>query len=276
MSSNLTRTLYGSSLQTTQFAQLPFDMKANTTLNEKFGIQSGVAPAAGQMPKVGFYCIGNGGHAYQTGAGGIPILTVVPHVATDAALYQHLPFVLRAIGSDLTPTQQQAYALRKIITVNSLQYIAYYLKRLPTNAAVVELQIETITNGVPTITEFVPSSANLNPTPPNLGGGSNPLLSQFALCSSLLPMILTADECQELLNAATILYGDPNYAIISEMGICSGVDKTVTIEGGATFNEAIAVQICSHLATFHAITYTATGVNSNLNLGTNDPLLVVS
>ena len=276
MTSNVVRSVYGSALQSSQFAGLPFNMLPFTTLNEKFGIQAGVAPQAGDLPVVNYFCIGKGGHKLQTGTDGTELINPVPHVSTDAALYDHIPFVLRPVASDLTALQQASYGLRKIITVNGAQYVAYYLKRLVTSSAVVSINLQTINDGVTTTTQFVPTAANLSPVAPVLDNtGSNVLTSEYAVCQALLPMSFTADECTELLNACTILYGSPSYAIISEIGLCSGQDKVITLAGGASFNEVIAVQIAAFISAFHAIQYTATGISGNYNLGTNEPLLVL-
>ena len=51
MTSPVTRSAYGSALQSTQWPGLPFNLLANTTLNEKFSINPGVAPANGTTPK---------------------------------------------------------------------------------------------------------------------------------------------------------------------------------------------------------------------------------
>ena len=45
----ITRTIYGSQLQTSKLMGIPHVFAPNTTLNEKFDIQSGVYPAAEQQ-----------------------------------------------------------------------------------------------------------------------------------------------------------------------------------------------------------------------------------
>jgi hypothetical protein len=277
MTTITTRTVYGSALQTTQFAGLAFNMLPNTTLNEKFSVQSGVTPPNNKIPTVGYLAIGNGGHTVQTGSGGLPLIKPIQHVATDGALYNHLPFVLRATNNDISPTERAKYGLRKTVTYGGVQYIAYYLKRLVLDSAVVDISLQTINNGVTTTTEFVPSSGNLSPTPPVLDSqGSNSLTSQYGVVSATLPITFTADECTELINAATIVYGSPDYAIISEMALVSGVDKTVTITGGASFLEVVAAQCAAFINAFHVIEYTATGLSGNYGLGTNEPLLILA
>lgn len=270
------RTIAGSMLQTAQHPNLPFTPLPYTTLNEKFQINQGVTPSAGVLPSVGYFCIGNKGHQLQSGTGGVALAANVPHVSTDAALYQHLPFILRATSNDIDVTTRTKYALRKQITVNGQNYYAYYLKRLDKSAASVSATINTITNELVTNSvAWNPTSANLSPTPPVIVNGQNALTSQYGIVSAPIPMNFTATECTELLNAATILFGDPAYAIISEIGLCSGVDYSVTLPGGVAFNEAIAVQITAFVQAMQFVQANAGGITSTLNVGTQDPLLVL-
>ena len=273
---NITRTANGSALQTILFNGIPFDLIPFTTLNEHFNILSGQAPASGVIPKATYFCIGNGGHQLATGTGGVALIEEVPHLATDSGLYSYLPFILRAINNDIPAATQAAYAMRKQITVGGQQYFAYYLKRIPTSGSVVGLTLETVSNGTTTSVAFTPTASNLAPTPPVINNsGVNVLASQYANVSATMPMVFTQQECTELLNAATILYNDPAYAIISEIGICSAVDYSITLSTGVSFMEAIAVQICSFINTMHVIQYTATGINGSYQVGSNDPLLVL-
>ena len=273
---NITRTAYGIALQTQLFSGLPTPLIPFTTLNEKLQINQGVAPAAGQTPTATYLCIGNGGHSIATGTNNIPLINQVQHEATDAALYNMLPFVLRPINNDIDSGYQANFALRRTETYNGAQYYAYYLRRIPTAGAVTTMLLQTTSNGVTTSTPFTPSSANLNPTPPVINSsGVNVLTSQYINVAATLPLTFTQQDCTELLNVANVIYGDPSYAIISEMGICSGVDYPTSLSSGNSFNEAIAVQITSFIATMHLIQFTATGINASYVVGSNDPLLVL-
>lgn len=282
---NVVRTVYGSALQTTQFCNLPFSLQQNTTLNEKFGVQSGVVPSS--TPTVKYYCIGNGGHSFSSGTNNIALVQSLEHLATDAALFSHLPFVLRATNNDLDATTAAKYALRTVITVGTTPYIAYYLKRLDFSAATVQTQVQTQTSTgsgaslsvTSSNSTFTPSAANLSPTAVQLTtNGVNALAGTYALVSATVGMQLTAAECQEILNAATILYGSPQYAVISEIGLCSGVDKSVPLStgSGVFFNEAVAVQVCSFVSTFHSVYASQTGISGTLQLGSAEPMITVS
>lgn len=272
-----TRTVYGSRLQTMQFSKLPFSTEQNTTLNEKFGVLAGVNPNVGEYPAARYYAIGNGGHKLATGTGGIPLTEDNQHLSTDAALYKHLPFVLRATNNDISNAEQQKYGLRKQITVGGQPYFAYWLKRIPTDEAVVSTLIQTVNGDTVTTAAFVPTPDNLDPIPPVLNPDQVNLLSgQYADVSATLPLILTAAECTELLNAAETMYGDPKYAIISEVALCAGVDYPITLPNSNTMNEVIACQVMAFFNSMHVIQSMAAGINGTFDVGTNEPLLILN
>lgn len=270
------RTALNSYLQTTLLLNTPFVLAPNTTLNELYGIQASVQPI--RTPTLGYFAIGNGGHRVTVGVNGIPLTNPIQHSAEDSALYNGLPFVLRPISNDIDTVSQANYALRRIETHAGNQYIAYYLKRLPLSTVIPVMQITSVTNGVKTTTSFVPTSANLNPTPPALSNtGVNLVSGDYVAASAEVDISLTANDVSELLNVATIIYGDPNYAIISEIALCSGVDKVVqsaTYNNALIpFNEAIAVQCLSFVNCMFALAFNNSGVDLLLNCGATEPLM---
>jgi hypothetical protein len=282
----ITRTAYGGFLQTTQLTGRPFTLVPNTTLNEKWGVQAGIIPPAPSVPFLDYFVIGNGGHKWS------PVTTPsgqvigkpepVQHMATDAALYSQIPFVLREPANDLTPAQMAAYRLRIPQVFNGTNYIAYYAKVFDYTGVAPAMNLTTVnSDGSTTVTPFVPDSSNLNPTPPDLSStGVNVVTGQYVTSSAKLPLNLTANDQQELLNVANIMYGDPELAIISEIGLCSGWDKTVAAGGSGqpTFNytEAIAMQIVSFFNSFYAMEYADNGIQVLLDVGATEPLLKIA
>lgn len=274
---HVTRTVYGSYLQTCLKLRIPHTIPAYTTLNEKLGIQSGVTPAPGVYPSVKYFCIGNKGHTSQIGADGIGLNIAAQHRATDAALFNQIPFVLREAANDLTTTERANYGLRREESHGGVTYIAYYLRRIDMTGVEAEMQYRTNTNGTIVVTPFVPTADNLNPTPvliPSEGSGT--VSGDYVTVTSEVDISLSAWEVAELLNVAEVIYGDTSYAIISEIGLCSGVDKAVTITPSVgvpfNFNEVIGVQISSHIAVMNLVKYSNSGITRILGLGTNDPL----
>lgn len=272
------RTIWGSYLQSCELLGITHDVKEFTTLNEKFAIQSGVAITPGTYPKVQYFCIGNGGHQMTMGADNIPLTKINQHKATDAALFKHLPFVLRTVDNDLTATQRANYALRKEEIFNGTTYIAYYLRRIDMTGVISEIDYRSVLNGVITSTVYVPSIGSLSPTPAVINNtGVNVLAGDYITTTAMVTVAFTPEEIAELLNVANIIYADENYAIISEIGLCSGADKVINIisasGGNFNFNEAIGVQIISFISSMHIAKYTTQGIEKFLDIGCNEPLV---
>ncbi|WP_233874912.1 DUF7208 family protein [Paraburkholderia adhaesiva] len=273
------RTAWGAYLQTCLLQNLPFTMMANTTLNEKFGVQAGVAPSPGILPSQRYYCIGNGGAGVTAGADNVALSQPLQHQATDAALFNHLPFIMRPVSADLAAAQMAQYALRQVITWNSVVYACYFLRRIDFTGVGVELDMVTVSNGVSTITPYVPDASNLNPQPPTPANGSINILSgDFITAAAIVKLSFSAQDVTELLNCANIIYGDPRYAVVNEIGLVSGIDKVVNVPvsgGSFNMNEVICAQICSFFNTYQAMNYQNGGVNINLSVGATEPLFVL-
>lgn len=275
----ITRAAIGSLLQTNLLTGRPFQKIDNTTLNEKFGIQKDNVPPAGTMPFLNYFTIGNGGHKFSVGSNGIGIPDPVQHRTRDMALYNHIPFVLREPANDLSPAQMANYRLRTLVTYNGITYVAYYAKVFDYTGVSAQMFLLTINDdGSSTMVPFVPDSSDLNPTPPDLSNtGVNVTTGQYVVVSEKLPLKLTPDDVKELLNVANIIYGDPAYAVISEIGICSGVDLRVTGGGTGqptfTYLESIATQIVSYFNTFYSMQYADDGIDILLEIGATEPML---
>lgn len=276
---NIVRTIYGAALQATMLTGTPLVIKPNTTLNEKFGIQDTHVLNNQDMPRLRYATVGNGGHTWRAGADSIPIPETAQHSPWDAALFNHLPFVLREVTQDLTPVEVERYAMRRIETHGGVDYAAYYLRRLPLVGVMTEMEMHSVLNDVTTTTPFIPTSSNLDPVPVDLDeGGANVTTGDYLTASSKLAFVLDAFDVAELLNVARVLYQDEGYAIISEIGLCSGVDKLVLVttpSGGFNFTESVATQVITHISTFIPLKFTSTGVNMLFDVGATEPLLVL-
>lgn len=273
----ITRTIYGSLLQTVKLLGLPFSKKTNSTLNEKFGIQADAVPSISDMPNVQYYVIGNGGHRMSVGTDGIAKPEPIQHRATDAALFHHLPFVLREPQNDLAAADRANYGLRREETWNGLRYIAYYLKRIPLSTVVADMEYKSVQDGNTITSPFAPDSSNLNPTPPALSpSGVNVVTGDYTTATAKVSLALTAADVTELLNVAKVIYDDEDYAIISEIGLVSGVDKVITTTGvGAatiSFNEVICAQVVSHINTFFPLRFSSNGTEILLDVGSTEPM----
>ena len=274
----ITRTIYGSQLQTSKLMGIPHVFAPNTTLNEKFDIQSGVYPAADIPPDLKYIAIGCGVHQAITGADGIPYISPLNHRASDAALFRHIPFILREVNNDLSPSQRAKYALRKLETHNSRNYVAYYLKRLDLAGVRPEMQYSEVIDGVKTTIPYEPTSANLNPVPPALANtGVISTDGNYLSCTASIPIVLDANDALELMEVARIIYGNELYAVISEIGLCTGVDKTVDGPGAGgntiSYMEAIGVQVASHVTAYYSMSFSNQGITARIDLDATEPLI---
>ena len=270
---NSNKTIYCRKLETAMLLGVPYKALANTTLNEKFNILVNNKPI--NYPTLKYYAIGVGGNDIIEGNVGY---TYSEHNSTHATLFNHVPFILREITNDISATERAKYGLRRKEIFNGVTYIAYYLKRLPLSNVVPDMEYITVNDGVQTVNVFSPNSSNLNPTPPDLSNtGVNLVSGDYVAASAKMNIDLSSSDVAELLNVANVMYGDSSYAIISEIALCTGVDKTVQSPGAnnsmINFNEAIAVQVASFINTFYALEFTNSGAEIALDIGICEPLL---
>lgn len=277
MAEKTTRTLYGMLLQTCAHLRIPFVVAPNTTMNELLNIQANQVPDLNTYPTLGYLSFGNGGMAADASSDGTLIMTPKVFKATNAAPYNPIPLILRPIGNDLDPALRAKYALRRIETRNNVSYIAYYLKRLDMTNVVAGMFLTTVVNGVKNTVPYVPDSSVLHPTPPVI---SNPGVitadGTYVSASAPLDIVIDATDTEELMNVFNIIYNNPMAAIISEMALCSGVDKTVPVTdpGGSQFNmtEAIAVQVNDLVNIGAPLMFNSDGVKFSIDIGATEPL----
>ena len=272
----IVRTIYGARLQTALMRQIPLVIESFTTLNEKLGILAGTVGAPGTYPKVGYVAIGNGGHSLTVGSDGIPRMKNLQHEAFDPVLFRQLPFVLRQLEDDIQPAERARYALRKEIDIEGVTYIAYYLRRIPSDEASISCKLKRMVNGVRTSSPFIPTADNLTPSPVVASNsGVNVLTADYITCESPMSVSFSAADVEELLKAVEIIHGDRDAAIISEMALCSGIDKTISVSstsGPFNFTDAIQVQVVTHIACGHLMMNASNGMEKILDVGSNSPL----
>lgn len=274
----VTPTIYGTYLQTAKKMNLPFTLLANTTLNEKFGVQSGVLPNAGQMPGMRYLAIGNLGHSTVKAEDGSDETVPIMHRATDAGLYGQIPFVLREANNDLPVHERRRYAMRVSEIHDGRNYYAYYLRRIDMTGVVPQLQRVEIVDGIATVTPFTPTTDNLNPKRPKVPNTGLILGSSSSeSASAVVTVELGPDDVREIVEAHQIRTGSTRSPVISELALVSGVDKEVpgNVGGGGsfTYDEVIAAQINVHISTYHAVGYATNGATFTLDVGGVEPTL---
>lgn len=276
------RTVYGAYLQTCQLMGIPFVLAPNSTLNEKFLASQNIALNSQDMPKMQYVAVGNGGHRMQvSGNSALQVPVPIMHRTTDAALFNHLPFVLRPQANDLTPAERARYGIRVAETHDSEDYFAYYLRRIDLTGVQAEQQIKHVEAGTTSTLPFVPTLDNLSPEPPlTPPGGSIPTTGDYAVASARVTFVLDEFDIAELKNVSLVLEGSEDFAIISEMAMVSGVEKVVSAQDylGANFNfnEIIAAQCVAHLTgMFHVLKGTSNGITTIFDTGATEPLWLI-
>lgn len=272
------RTIYAAHLQTAKLLDKPFTVLENSTLNQKFNVYPNEMPGIGAYPKLAYIGIGNKGATYDVGQGNYVLTTPIPHLARHASLYNHIPYVVRPAGDDLTPGERLLYRMRVPLTVGGENYFAYYLRVFDMSAVTPAVELRNVSDGVISNTPFVPELSDLTPEHPTL---SNNLLNtadgDYLVSTAKVVFTLTQQDITNIREAAQILYGDPRYAVINEIAVCTGIDKIVSGQlGGTTINytESTVTQIAAYISQYHALTSSSSEVKIGLNVGSVEPLLV--
>ena len=277
MSEIFRRTGYGALLQTNMVMGLPVTIPASSTLNEKLSIQSTASLGINEVPKMRYLTLGIKGARHTVGADSIPLLDLIQHLPTDAASYMMFPFAMRAVDDDFTPSERNLYCLRRVETISGADYAVYYGIRLDMTNVVPKLVKKTILNNVTTAVDFFPSSENLNPVPPPIPpAGTIPLEGEYICALAELEITFTPTMVEEILNAAMVKYNNENYALISELGLVSGVDRAVNMQDSngqtVSYNEVVAAQIFTHVSTLIPFKSQRAGFAITLDCGASEPM----
>jgi len=267
---NSQRTVYGLELQLSKLLDRPYTIRSNTTLNEKFSINTDVQADSGTYPGLKYYTIGVGGVGL---AGGSDVYNFSKHKPTDAALFEHIPFVMRDVNNDLVGSERLKYRFRKVLLINGVEYAAYYLKLIDNNYTVNDIYTVDVTNEISKLSKFDTNNSDLlNPTPRNpisslLGNTS----AKYVTAAAKIKFSLTKTEIEEVNNVIKLLYGNVTKAL-TEIGVCSGVEASLNSEP-----IAVNVQINFHFEV-ELLTQLDTNVNNeihrSLEIGGTEPLVL--
>lgn len=294
------RTIYSAKLQTSQTLKIPYQIPEMSTLNEALNLvdvvkyqpkpltagaqkaQSYNAETDTKNVGIQYWCIGNGGHdMISSGGQGGPYPEEKPHRASDGGFYNQIPFVIKHVDQDLTREQRAQYRLRKILLIDGQYYAAYYARKLPVQNVSPKMLQTKIQNGIATTTEFIPTLNNLNPPDPVIGQEND---GSYLSVSSTMSIDFNAQDVAWLQEACELLYGTSRAAIISEIGICSGVDKTITqgypLTGTQTSTnitaqgliEAVGVQVNCFINYFYSANHSNQGFSFEFDIGAAEPL----
>lgn len=238
---NSQRTIYGISLQLAQINGIPYEILPNTTLNEKFSIETTTKLKEGTYPAIKYFGIGVGGSDIATG---LNTYNFSKHKATDAALFEQIPFVMRTLDNDLLPNEQKKYRFKRNELHNGIEYVCYYLKCIDMDSLIQNFYIVSVKDSIATLSLFDTNTNEfLNPIPRDPAKGMTDLENtKYVACVANIKFSLYKDELAEITNIMNILYGDQNNKGITEIAVCSGVDKLLD----TGYNEATSAQIIYH------------------------------
>lgn len=238
------RTLYMCDIDLHRQLGVEYSALENTTLNEKFGVLQYESAPTGVYPKLVGYTIGIGGTPIIEGFDNYDFNE---HSPIDGALFEHIPFIMRPLDSDLNEVERANYKLRVVETINNDQYVAYYMKivnsyELNTNFYTIKTVYDGTSVSSPSLSVFDSNvSSILNPTPRRrkLDFKTQDGCEYIAKLAKL-HFTLTSLEQEEIRQCLEIKNKESR--IITEMGICTGVE--INCDYG---KESLVTQIAYHV-----------------------------
>jgi hypothetical protein len=276
--SQVVRTIYGSHINTCRMLQRPFSVLPNSTLNQKFNIHANELPALNEYPILGYIGIGNKGATYEVTTNGYVLTTPIPHLPRDASLYNFIPFIVRDINNDISSTERLKYRIRVPITIEGINYVAYYLRKLSIDDVIPSVELRNVDGETITTNSFTPTLSDLSPNPPNISNTdlNNPN-GDYLVSTAKVNFKLDQVDISNILDACNIIYGDSRYAVINEIALCTGIDKILQGTFNTTisnYTDTIVTQVSAFISQYHALTATTTEVNINFDIGSVSSLLV--
>lgn len=296
---SITRLAMGSYFQLAKAIGAPIIPPANSTLLEIINNSDAVPfqptiPTAGmEFPddynyqsdsinsKMQYFAIGSGGHFNITNAtNGRPKMGNKPHKARQTGFFDIMPFVAKPLEDDLSPDDRAKYRCRKVVEINGKLYAAYFLRYLDLSAAPITQSIVKKDKGVTASVPYKPTANDAVPKGTEISGESDGTYIQTLI---QVDIVFNTQEAQWLREVANLWYGDPEDAIVSEIAICSGVDKPITKRYPSVGNqtpqavssslrEAVCVQLNVAESLYHAMTFNNGSVTEKIFIGTEDPL----
>lgn len=212
----------------------------STTINSLYNVFPTLTPSTGRVTEQ-YFGIGIGGD-YSSGVDNL--LNAQELSSTNMNLYKQIPFRAVPLENDLTGAEQAQYRIRSVQSINGQQFALYYLKKIVLSDAQVQFAKYDPNTGSDQPYTLDPSQ--LSPKPPATPvDGTTTNITEEITVSIDGTMPILGSEIIEVVNA---LYGgDMRYAMISEIGIYSGVDQQLTttdIKGNNfTYTEAVFAQL---------------------------------
>lgn len=272
------RTIYAAHLSTCKALGRPHTLLPNSTLNQKFNLFKDDVPNINQYPIVGYVGIGNKGATYDITSDNFVLTSPVPHLPRDAALYNHIPFVVRHINDDLPAEERIKFRMRVPVTVAGEPHVAYYLRALSLEDVIPTVELRNVQESNITTDTFTPTIGDLSPNHPAVSNiNVNNPSGDYLVSSAKVNLILNRDDVTNIRDACELMFGDPRYAVINEIALVSAVDKIQQgTFGSVTSNymDVIAAQVNAFIYQYHALTESTTEVQLRFDIGSSEMLLL--
>lgn len=199
-----------------------FKPLANTTLNEKLNHYPDIQPNNGEYPIINYFAIGTGGTKRIDSDNNY---RYSEHSSIDGSLFNMVPFLLKTKDNDISKEEQKRYRFRKVIDVEGVEYIAYYLKMIETRKHT-DFYYEIISNDNHSLAKYNNNNEDiLNPKPLDKAIHINNLETKYITALYKLYFTLSKNEITELMNVLSILKLDIRH--ITEIGVCSGIERDI-------------------------------------------------
>ena len=275
----VTPTIAAAHLQNCKLLNKPFTLLPNSTLNQKYNVFADQLPATNEYPGLAYIGIGNKAASYELASNGFLLTTPIPHLPRHASLYNMIPFVVRPANDDLSAAERMRFRLRvPMSTPGGQAVVAYYLRKLDLTNVAPGVELRNVNNGTITTTPWEHDLADLNPAHPVISNVNlNNPDGDYLVSTAKTVFRLEQDDVMNIMEACSLLYGDPRYAAINEVAICTGVDKVLqgVFNGvSANYTESIATQIAAFVSQSHILTASTKEVEIGLNVGSVEPLLI--
>jgi len=267
------KTIYGSYLEQVRDKGGVWAPMVYSTLNEHYDVHPDEPLPQGSYPTESYIMVGRGAHRGSLDSNNLFVVDVADHKPTDADMFDAMPFIVRPIDADLTAVQRTQYGLRKLISVSGVDYFAYYLKRIAaTDQTDTVIEVNTIVDNIVSSVEYVPTPAQLDPVPVILANDVATATTGTSISVKTVTSIpVDAATVQELINSATILFGDTRYASISEIAVVTSYILPVTSTAGnvnVTYDEAIGAQVSVFIPSNTTLPLSLDGFDIQYSMGT--------
>jgi|AAUQ01.1.fsa_nt_gi hypothetical protein len=222
---NVTRTVYNMALETAKMLNTPYVPLANTTLNEKYNrvINSNDTDIA----YLKYYGLGLN-YQYKKDDKTIKVSSS-KHRPYDIDVYKPIPFLVREKRIGLSSAEVALYSMRVLQTIDDVEYICCYLKKIDNIATNSDIYIITKNSDGKLVPEPL-NTGSLLFTQPIPADTVCDLDNNYRFCghSQMINLILSDAEVENIKEGINILYKDEPDEIkdsIGEFCLYTGIES---------------------------------------------------